>query len=361
MVTNLPENAKAQWRKVSEAKDPEIKLKELQKFYSLVPKHKGTKNLLKQVTRQMARLREEIEIKRKKSVGSYISEWNKPKHGVGRIVILGDDYFLVKKLFNILSNKTKDFFSYWKFEPEYSVIESDHVQFQLVALPPLGISDSVDYKIFNFIKAADFIILPLNLLERYRKMLNILHEKGIIIGGHKINVKIKKTATGGIRVIGISQLSKKAIKELLKSYKIYNAIVKINENVLISDIEDYILNLTIRKNGAVIILGRCIELYDIKNHTHISKVGCIKESDLVEYLLEKLSLIRVFPRSGKKENVTKPIILKKDSRVIDLASSIHSRLAKHFRYAIVTRDNTQIKVSKNFILKDKDIVEIRAF
>ena len=359
MVTNLPEEAKAQWRKVSEAKDPETKLKELQKFYSLTPKHKGTKNLLKQVTRQMARLREEIEIKRKKSVGSYVSEWNKPKHGVGRIVILGNNYLLVKKLFSILSNKAKNIFSYWQFEPVYGIIEDNYVQFQLVALPPLGISDSADYKIFNYIKTADFVIVALDSLDYYKRILNMFREKGIIIGYYKVNVEIKKTATGGIRIIGVSLLSKKAVKELLKSYKMYNAIVKINENTSISNIEDYILNLSVYKNGAIIILNECIELYDIKNYTNISKVGCIKKHDLVEYLLKKLSLIRVFPCSGKKEEITKPIILKKGSRVVDLALSIHSRLVKYFRYAIVTRNNKQIRVSKNFILKDKDIVFIK--
>ena len=162
MVTNLPEVAKAQWRRVSEARDPETKLKELRKFYSLVPKHKGTKNLLKQVTRQMARLREEIEIKRKRSVGSYVSEWNKPKHGAGRVVILGDNYILIKKLFGILSSKTKSAPSYWRFEPEYGIMEDGHIQFQLVSLPPIGISDSIDYRIFNFIKTAEFVIIALD-------------------------------------------------------------------------------------------------------------------------------------------------------------------------------------------------------
>ncbi len=362
MVTNLPEEAKAQWRKVSEAKDPETKLKELQKFYSLVPKHKGTKNLLKQVTRQMARLREEIEIKKKKSVKSYISNWNKPKHGVGRVVIIGDDYTLIRKLFNILSNKIKD--SYWEFEPEYGILDDNYVQFQLVALPPIGVSDSVDYKIFNFVKAADFIILVLYSPLYYKELLNVIHEKGIVIGSREVNIHIKKTAAGGIRIIGPLHFSKEAIDKLLKSYKIYNAVLKIDEDITLSDIEDYILNLNIYKKGAVIVLNACVELYDIENYDSLIKIGCIDKHKLgllVDYLLKKLSLIRVFPRYNKNEKVINPIVLKKGSRVIDLAASIHSRLVKYFRYAIVIRNDKQIKVSKNFILKDRDIVEIRAF
>ncbi len=42
-------------------------------------------------------------------------------------------------------------------------------------------------------------------------------------------------------------------------------------------------------------------------------------------------------------------------------SFIHKRLAKNFRYAIVVRDGEQIRVSKNFVLQDMDIVEIRAY
>jgi hypothetical protein len=53
--------------------------------------------------------------------------------------------------------------------------------------------------------------------------------------------------------------------------------------------------------------------------------------------------------------------MKKGSNVIDLAMKIHKNLAKNFRYAIVTREEKSIKVSKNFILQDMDIVEIRAY
>ncbi len=360
MVTNLPEEAKAQWRKVSEAKTPEEKLRELQKFYSLVPKHKGTKNLLRQVRRQMAKLREEIEERKKKKVGTYISKWNKPKHGEARIAVVGDDFLVISEAFNKLSHKEEQSFS-WQFEPSYSIIGNEHVQFQLVALPPLGISDSLDYKIFNFLKTADFVFVVKRKDEDPESILRALYDKGIDLAPVKGSVEITKTATGGIRVVGRLDVSKADLEKLLRSYKIYHAIVKVDGDITLSDIEEHILNLYIHRPGALILLNECLHVYSIDSGFSLHPLGCKTQDELVEYLLESLDLIRVFPRAYKDDVPEKPFILKKGAKVIDLAEAIHKRLARNFRYAIVVRNGEQIRVSKNFVLQDMDIVEIRAY
>ncbi len=361
MVTNLPEEAKAQWRKVSEAKTPEEKLRELQKFYSLVPKHKGTKNLLRQVRRQMAKLREEIEERKRKKVGTYISKWNKPKHGEGRIAIIGDDFLIISEAFNQLSHKDEEQNLTWQFEPSYSIIGDEHVQFQLVALPPLGISDSLDYKIFNFLKTVDFVFIVKSSEKEAVDFLKILYEKGVDLAPIKGSVEIIKTATGGIRIVGSLNISKVELEKLLRSYKIYHAIVKVDGEVSLSDIEEHILNLYIHRPGALLIIKECLEVFSIDSEFKLLRIGCLNKKELIEYLLNTLGLIRVFPRAHRDDVPEKPFVLKRGAKVIDLAEAIHKRLAKNFRYAIVVRDGEQIRVSKNFILEDMDIVEIRAY
>ena len=63
MVTNLPQEAKMKWNEVTLTRNPEEKLQLMGEFLSLVPKHKGTEKLCRQVKRQMAQLRDELEKK----------------------------------------------------------------------------------------------------------------------------------------------------------------------------------------------------------------------------------------------------------------------------------------------------------
>jgi len=88
MPTNLPAEAKAKWIKVMEAKTPEEKIRALEEFLSAVPKHKGTERLREWATKRLAELREEIEEKRKKKVGSRISFFVE-KEGDVQVVVAG--------------------------------------------------------------------------------------------------------------------------------------------------------------------------------------------------------------------------------------------------------------------------------
>jgi len=357
MVTNLPKEARAQWRRVSEAKDPKTKLEELRKFYSMIPKHKGTKNLLKQVRRQMARLREEIE-ERRRGGGTYLSNWNIYKHGIARIGLLYDDYKLGIKAFKILSNRDVDENIIWNFEPFYGVLSYEYIQFQLALLPPLNISESIDYKILNYVKSTVDYVFIIGNRENIDKLLDRLYSEGLYIGRSLGKIDIERTPIGGIRIIGGSNIDHKEVEDLLRSYRIYNAIIKIEGEVTISDIEDHILGIRTVKPGSAVIFNDFIEIYHVERNK-ISGDGLrLDPKEIVDDILANLRLIRVYTKPYKENIIRKPIIIKEGSRVIDLAKEIHSRLAKNFRYAVVVRGGKRIKTTENFILRDGDIVTI---
>ncbi|MEM3648585.1 MAG: hypothetical protein QW506_05415, partial [Thermoproteota archaeon] len=66
MVTNLPPQAEAQYKKVVASKSKEEKLENLRIFLSMIPEHKGTEKLRAQVKRQISRLQDEIAAERKR-------------------------------------------------------------------------------------------------------------------------------------------------------------------------------------------------------------------------------------------------------------------------------------------------------
>lgn len=357
MVTNLPEAAKSQWRRVVETKTPEQKLEELKKFLSMVPKHKGTKNLIKQCKRQLAKLREEIEEKRRKKTSVYISNWLKSKHGEGRITIIGLDQTSVLNVYNYLSHKSINNFPYWLYEPHYSIYEVGNIQFQLVALPPLNIKDSLDYRIYNYLKTCDFVIGVLNYNQTPQEFIALLSNKGIKLSTKKTSIEIIKMPTGGIRIVGLFKGSHKALESLLHEYKIYNALIKIMDEADIDDIENAVLDVTLKIPGIIAQANPKFIYYKVDDE-FISKPMKLDKYKLLEEILSSLNLIRIYTSPNGREVSKRPLLLGKNSTVYDLAEALHRDLQEKFKYAYVIRNGVKIKVSKRFILEDGDIVHI---
>ena len=69
MPTNLPPEAKNKWEEVEAAKNPHEKLRLLQEFLSLIPRHHGTTKLEAQTKKRITLLRKEIEEKKRKKAG----------------------------------------------------------------------------------------------------------------------------------------------------------------------------------------------------------------------------------------------------------------------------------------------------
>ncbi|MEO0112696.1 MAG: TGS domain-containing protein, partial [candidate division WOR-3 bacterium] len=75
---------------------------------------------------------------------------------------------------------------------------------------------------------------------------------------------------------------------------------------------------------------------------------------------ESLEIIRVYTKPpGKPPELEEPIILKKNSNVLDAAEALHKDFARNLKYARLW-DNKNLfgqRVEKNHILKDGDIIE----
>ncbi len=358
MVTNLPEAAKSQWKRVVEAKTPEEKLEELKKFLSLVPKHKGTKNLIKQCKRQMAKLREEIEERRKRKTGVYVSNWVKSKHGEARIGVLGFDQSIIYELFNFLSHKNAESFPYWLYEPYYSIYEANNIQFQLVALPPLGVKDSLDYKIYNYLKTCDFVIVVFS-DSPPQKILEELAAKGIKITSRRLSIDITKLPSGGIRVIGPYKGSRSDLETLLRTYRIYNAVIKLSDEATLEDIENAILDVYIEIPGILVQHNYNNNyIYYRVAREHLSEPMRLDKITLLKEILDILGMIRIYTSPDGKEVSERPVLIRKGATVHELAGILHKDLQEKFRYAYIVREGVKIKVSKHYVLSDGDIVHI---
>lgn len=352
MVTNLPAEARAQWKRVMEAKTPEQKLEELKKFYSLIPKHKGTKNLIRSVRTQMARLREEIEEKKKKKAGTYLSPWTIPRSGDVRTIIISNDYLTLNEFLDATLG-IQEKYMIWKLLPtHYNKIIND-IEIEFIVAPPLTIQESIDNRVIGLFPSADYVIAIGKDRESLDEIRSKLLEYGVELVKKPVKINIIKTPSGGIRISNVDPKMAEIIRNQLRNYRIYNAIVSIEGEVSLELFEDLFLGIKRFYKGGY-FLWRDGYLIDVELNTTASvrNIGTL--------LIEKIGLIRVYPVRDFKQKIERPIILRKGDRVIDLAERIHSSLKKNLRYALVKRGNNVIKVSGSFQLEDLDIVSLRA-
>jgi len=388
MPTNLPPDAKKKWAEVETAKNPRQRLQLMEEFLSLVPKHKGTLKLRGQIKKQISTLRKEIEEKKRRKVGKGGPRFFIEKEGAAQIAIIGLTNVGKSSLLSAITNakvKISDN-PYTTREPVPGVMEYQDVQFQIIEAPAL-MEGSADGRVWGLqtlalARNADGLMLMVDLsrnpIEQLSVILGEFEKARILVTKPKGRVEIERKYMGAsLRIILTGKLldcTMRDVEELLKSYRITDAVVKISGEVTLDEVEDAIFENTVHK-PAIIIANksdlegseanfRLLENY-VGNKLPMLVVSCKNRrglDKLGEILFETLNLIRVYTKEpSEKECSKKPFILKKDSTVYDLAKNIHSDFGKRFSYAKVWAKRLVFspqKVGSSFVLDDGDVVEI---
>ena len=388
MVTNLPREALHKWREVALAKRPEEKIRKLQEFLSLVPKHKGTESLRNHSKRKIASLKEEIVDKKRKKTGVGRSSFFVEKEGDTQIVILGFTNVGRSSIISILTNAKIEISSYpyTTKEPTPGMFQYQDLQFQLVEAPAL-IENAADggtsaLKTLTVARNADALLLMVDLskdpVKQYSLISKELEKSRILTRKPKGKVEIERTYKGaGLKIIIVGRLLNstfKEIEELLKSYGIYDATVKIQGEATADDVEDAIFEGTVYR-PAILIANKTdypnatqkIEQLNkfIGDEIKILPTSCKTKNGLEKLgseIFGILDIIRIYTKEPNKRSPSKkPFTTKVDSTILDLAKKIHSDFYKQFSYAKIWAKRLRFspqKVGGNFILEDGDIIEL---
>ncbi len=318
----MPMNAPPEFYKAmdmySSARTISEKIKYLQEALRHLPKHKGTENMRAQLNRKLAELRKMARKKRKSSGVSLLI----PKQGF-QVAVWGDADLTGEAIRRYTGKEVKDLSRPQPF---------DMNGVQLVHLPPYfeGIEETrFASLIFPSIRAADRVML----LSR-EDLLPVLEEQGIYVNREPPPVRVERSYSGGINIVGESLLEgeKEEVVTILQEHGIYNA--------------------------TVVFLGRAtpwdVEL--VLDEGVAFKKGYIGESiPPREDLPKLLKYIRVYTRPPRGEISRKPVVMEEGSTVEELAEEI----GIPFRRAVVERDGKKRIVPKDFVLQDGDIVEFR--
>lgn len=390
MPTNLNAEAKKKWEEVATTKEPREKVKLLQEFLALIPKHKGTEKLCKQTKRQIATLRKELEEKKRKKTGTSGPKFFFEKEGAAQIVILGPTKVGRSSLLASLTNAKVEIADYpfTTLEPVPGMFPFEDIQFQIIEAPALtkgaAEGEGMGTQILGLARNADGLILMIDAscdpLAQLAIMLDELEKAKIAVQKPRARVDIERKFRGaGLRILLLGRLigcTLKDVEELLRSYRIVDAIVKIQGEASLEDIEDAIFEATIYR--PILLIVNKMDTQNAKkqikkvkefvnNQMRLLSVSCKTGEGLEKLgkaLLETLDVMRVYTKeAGEKKPSPNPFILKRGATVQDLARLIHSDFLNRFANARVWSNRLTFspqKVGLFFALGDKDVVEIHA-
>ena len=390
MPTNLPPEAKEKWEEVEAARSPRERMEKMQEFLKYVPQHKGTMKLRGEIKRKIAVIRSDLEEKKRKGIGKSSGgpKLFIEKEGSAQIVLVGMTNVGKSCLMSATTN-SKVLVTptpYSTHEPVPGIMNYEDVQFQLIEAPAV-MKGSADGRgtgnvTLGLARNADGVILMVDLsrnpVEQLELILTELEKSRVLVNKPKGRVTINRRHAGtALRVILLGHLidcNMRNVEDLLKEYKIHDAIVRITGDVQLEDVEDAIFETTIYKPAVIAankldIEGAEANLHTLKKHVNgklpVIAISCERKEGLDELgraLFDSLGVIRVYTKDpGSKEDTGRPFTLKRGATVNDLAQNIHKEFVQNFLFAMVWAKRLPFspkKVGLNFILEDGDVVEV---
>jgi len=388
MPTNLPPTAKKKWNEVTNAQSKQEKLEKLQEFLSLVPRHKGTARLCVQVKRQIKTLQQEIEEKKRRKAGRGGPRFFLEKEGAAQIVVLGPTKVGRSSLLTSVTKAKAEVsdYLYVTREPVPGMFQFEDIQFQIVEAPALvegaAQGEAWGLQTLGLARNADGLLLMVDLTNDASKQLALIlseMEKARILAQKpRARVEIERKHVGaGLRIMVIGRLvncNLHDVEDLLKGYRILDAIVKIYGEASLDDVEDSIFESTVYRPSIIVAnkadapeaSQRLKELERfVGNQIPIVPVSCKTMSGLERLgteIFKTLEIIRVYSKEpSHREPSPKPFILKRGATISDLAKQVHSDFIERFSYARVWSKRLPFspqKVGATFVLEDRDVVEL---
>ncbi|MFW9990344.1 MAG: GTPase [Candidatus Odinarchaeota archaeon] len=394
MSSNLPPLAKAKYQEYLDAGALEDRIKKLEEFLSLVPKHKATEKIVALNKSRLAKMKRELEDRKlkQKSTQKIVSPFSIKKEGIQVILISSFQTPGAGKtsILNYLTGAAKENIGKFTALPEIGIYKYQKIRFQIVEMPAImeGASDGVGNgkEILSQLRAADLLCLCIDLSKNIKYQMNILiselSKADIRINESPPPLTIEKTGANKIQVLYLTKEAKNIegledftdqIKEIVYENGIRNGIVKVYGQIILDNIVDALTPSVVYKK--VILLGTKGDL----SHTQdifenlkesykdmfpiIIGTSYMKEKlpkDFGEIILKFLNKIRIYTMSSGII-AQQPLIMDENSTIKDVALKVHRSFYETFDHAVVIREEARQKRKKvglDYILKDFDVVEI---
>ena len=396
MSSNIGPEAEAAYQKYLDASTLDDKIKRLEEFISLVPKHKATEKIVALNRSRLAKLKREREDKKEwqRSLGKQVSPFSIKKEGIQMILV--SDYYIPgvgkTSLLSLLTGAAKDKIGRFTPLPEIGIYEEDNIKFQIVDMPSImkGSSSGIanGKEILSQIRSCDVILicvdLSRNIDQQISLLMNEFTESNIRINIPPPPIIIEKTGSNKIQVFYLTKEAKQnkdllelteRIREIIQVGGVRNAIVKIFGKITLDQIVDAMNPSVVYKKAVIIgtkgdlsytedifqeLKTRYSSKFPLILGSSVKKKELTPETDFGKIILKFLNKIKVYT-SHKGEVAQKPLIMDTGVKVRDVAIRIHRSFYEKFDYAVIIRKSARQKRKKvglDYNIKDNDIIEI---
>jgi ribosome-interacting GTPase 1 len=326
LPANLPPAYFEAEKRYRDAKTPAEGIAALEEMLAIMPKHKGTDKLKADLRRRISKLKTKQQ--QRKKLGKRDRSYAVEREGVGQVVLMGSPNVGKSALVGALTNAdppVADFpHSTWK--PTPGMMHFENVQIQLIDMPPIS-KEHTELWLLDVARRADLILIVVDV--QTDPMLQ-LEETVSFLKDNKI-----------------APLGMEHTRALSDRWTFVTFLVVANK----SDDQSAEENFEIFKSLA----EENLSLIPVS-----AKTG--RNFDLLKQrLFASLEIIRVYTKvPGKEPDLGAPFVLKRGSKVEDLASKIHKDFAEKLKYAKVWGENVYDgqMVQRDHVLQDGDIVEL---
>ncbi len=390
MSSNIGPEAQAAYKKYLDASSIDEKIKRLEEYISLIPKHKATEKIVALNRSRLAKIKREKEKERQRlKSGRALSPFSIKKEGIQLVLI--SEYHTPgvgsTSVLNYLTGAAKQKIGKFTSLPEIGIYEYDKIRYQIVDMPALmeGASTGIGNgkEILSQIRSCDLICFCIDLSRDFKQQINFLL-KELSDADVRINIPpppidIHKTASNKIQVFFLTKDAKinieltEKIKEIVQENGIRNAIVKISGHITLNQVVDALSSSIVYKRAIILCtkgdlphtedaFEKLKHIYS-KNFSLIIGTSIIKGSfpnDFGKIILQFLKKIKIYTMTAKRV-AEKPLIVDQHVTVKDVALKIHRSFYELFDHAIVIREEgrqKRKKVGLDYELKNKDIIEL---
>jgi hypothetical protein len=327
MPANLPPQYYTVEKKLREAKTPREKIAVIEELLTLIPKHKGTERLRGDFKRRLARLRDEQQ--QGKSPGKSGGGLTRvEREGAGQAALVGPPNAGKSALVRALTKALPEVapFPFTTRFPLPGMMAFEDVQVQLIDLPPVS-KEFTEPWFPEILRNADLWLLVLDLgLDPLAQM----EEVREILAGFKLG-----------------WAGEAAPDPWPSGWKVRPLIVAANK----LDLPDGPETLELFQE----MLPEPRPVFSLS-----AKEGMNLDA-LRKALFEGLGLIRVYTKvPGKEADLKSPFLFRPGSTLLDLAGTVHRDFVQKLTFARIWGKKTYPgqKVSRDYMLADKDIIEL---
>ncbi len=326
MPANLPAAYFEAEKRYRESKTPAEGIAALEEMLAIMPKHKGTDKLKADLRRRISKLKSKQQ--QKKKIGRRDRSYTIEREGVGQVVLLGTPNVGKSALVAALTNAdppVADFpHSTWK--PTPGMMYFENVQIQLIDMPPIS-KEYTEPWLLDMARRADIILVVVDVqtdpVQQLEETVSFLKDNRIAPLGMADLYEVTDRWTFVSFLVVANKSDDRSTEE---NFEIFKSLVE----------DDWSLIAVSAKTG---------HNFDLLRQT----------------LFTNLEIIRVYTKVPSKEPDRKaPFVLKKGSRLEDLASKIHKDFLEKLKYAKVWGKDVYDgqMVQRDHILQDGDVVEL---